>query len=217
MGVGLWAGGSLHLAQSNPDAFPNGIGGIPADFADRILEGHNRLVGDGGYFEDAQKVKAVLVEMLEEAGGDMLLDMFASDVLMEGDRVAGLFLETKSGTLAVSSKVVIDCTETADVADRAGAPCIALPTTPSAGACFAIAGGDYDIYRQAIKDRGERLSHHRRPVTEDHGPPRAHVVEVGVAVGIGDMSSTGVADEEGVATDGIEGADRAVDAAGNDL
>ena len=155
MGVGLWAGASIHLALSNPDAFPNGIGGVPADFADHVLQGEDRNVGFGAYFRDGQAIKAVLVEMLEDAGGEALLDAFVSDVIMDGDKVRGLFVETKSGTLAVKCKVAIDCTGTADVADRAGAPLIVRPTHPSAGVCFAVNNVDYGRYEQALKDRGE--------------------------------------------------------------
>ena len=39
---------------------------------------------------------------------------------MEGNRVRGVFVETKSGRLAVKAKIVIDATGEADVAVRAG-------------------------------------------------------------------------------------------------
>ena len=155
MGVGLWAGGSVHLSLSDPNAFPNGIGGIPGELADGVLRGEKRQVGQNAYFRDSQAVKAVAIEMLEEAGGKALLNAFFSDVLLEGDTVRGLFVETKSGTMAIRSKVVIDCTGTADVADRAGAPVIVRPTHPSAGVFFAVAGVDYGVYQQAVTDRGD--------------------------------------------------------------
>ena len=42
---------------------------------------------------------------------------------MEGERVRGVFLESKAGREAVLAKVVIDCTGDGDVAFRAGVPC----------------------------------------------------------------------------------------------
>ena len=175
IGVGLWAGGSFHLGLHysspsglNPDAFPNGIGGIPAEFADRILQGEDRMLGEG-YFRDAQAQKAVAVQMLEEAGTKMLLSAFVSDVLMDGNKVCGLLVETKSGTLAVKSKVAIDCTGTADVADRAGAPLIVQPTHPSAGVFFALGHVDYDRYEQALQERSE-ISENDKAWLEAHAP-----------------------------------------------
>ena len=48
-------------------------------------------------------------------------------------------------------------------------------------------------------------------------PPRHHVVDVGVAVDVGDGGARGARIKSGVAADGLERADRAVDAAGKDF
>ena len=152
MGVGMFAGGSLHLALRHPEAFPHGIGGIPAEFNSRVVGHEDRLVG-GHYFKDSQTVSYVATKMMEETGVEILLSSVVSDVIKEGNAVRGLFVETKSGTLAIKSKVVIDCTGTADVADRAGAPVVEQPANPSAGTFFAIAGADWDRYRNALENR----------------------------------------------------------------
>lgn len=44
-----------------------------------------------------EKLKNVLLEMLEEAGVLVRTYTFASDVVMEGDRIRGVLLESKSG------------------------------------------------------------------------------------------------------------------------
>jgi hypothetical protein len=174
MGVGLWAGGSVHLSLSDPNAFPNGIGGIPGEFAERAIHGENRMLGQNAYFRDAQAVKTVAIEMLEAAGGQVFLNGVFSDVLLEGGAVVGLFVETKSGTMAIRSKVVIDCTGTADVADRAGAPVIVRPTHPSAGVFFAVANVEYGVYEQALTDRGD-LSDDDKAWAKDHEGARPYM------------------------------------------
>ncbi len=45
-----------------------------------------------------------------------------SDVIMDGNRVAGVITESKSGREAILSKMVIDSTGDGDVAARAGVP-----------------------------------------------------------------------------------------------
>jgi hypothetical protein len=52
-------------------------------------------------------------------------------------------------------------------------------------------------------------------VAVDQRPPRHHVIDVGAAVDVGDRGAPGAGDEAGRAADRLEGAHRAVDAAGN--
>lgn len=69
-----------------------------------------------------EALKAVALEMLREAGAECLFHAWASDVILDGPRVAGLVAETKSGRTLISAERVVDCTGDADVAARAGAP-----------------------------------------------------------------------------------------------
>lgn len=70
---------------------------------------------------DPEILKNVYLEMLQEAGAELLLYTFVSDVMMEGNRVCGVITEGKSGRVAYPAKVVIDCTGDGDVACYAGA------------------------------------------------------------------------------------------------
>ena len=56
-----------------------------------------------------------------DAGVDLLYGALFSDVRMEGRRVVGAVLETKSETWEIDADVVIDCTGDGDVATSAGA------------------------------------------------------------------------------------------------
>lgn len=68
-----------------------------------------------------EKLKLVLLEMLEEAGVTIQLHSAVVTAIKEGNRVVGVITESKSGREAFLAKVVIDCTGDGDVAARAGA------------------------------------------------------------------------------------------------
>ena len=176
MGPGMFAGGSLHLALNNPEAFPNGLGGIPAEFNNRIVEGENRNVGSAvlhdeprkevpgssfqsinrdAYLRDSQAVSYTALKMMEEEGVRVFLSCHATDPIMDGKKVRGVAVETKSGPLAVRSRVVIDCTGTADIAERAGAPIKTMPANPSGGVYFCVAGIDWKSFDGAKTEYGD--------------------------------------------------------------
>lgn len=64
-----------------------------------------------------------LDEALEAAGVTIWLDTLVCRPVMDGDRIAGLEVENKSGRGLLTAACVIDATGDADVAFRAGAPC----------------------------------------------------------------------------------------------
>lgn len=65
-----------------------------------------------------------LDRVLMDAGVELWLDTLICDTVVEGDRVTGVEVENKSGRGVINAKCVIDVTGDADVAYRAGAPCI---------------------------------------------------------------------------------------------
>ncbi|MBE0532979.1 MAG: FAD-dependent oxidoreductase [Rhodospirillales bacterium] len=65
--------------------------------------------------------KYLVEQKAVEAGVELLYGALFSDVRMEGDRVVGAVLETKSETWEVDARVVVDCTGDGDVAAFAGA------------------------------------------------------------------------------------------------
>ncbi len=70
---------------------------------------------------DPEWFKLVAVDLLDEAGVQLLFHALASSVL-GAHPVEGVVFETKSGPIAVRAKVTVDCTGDADVAVQAGAP-----------------------------------------------------------------------------------------------
>lgn len=78
--------------------------------------------------EIAQAYSRVATAMARELGVELMLSAYAGAPIMDGDTVRGLFVETKSGRVAVLAKVTIDGTGDAGIAARAGAPMIVAET-----------------------------------------------------------------------------------------
>ncbi len=76
----------------------------------------------GPHIINPEKLKLILLEMLQEAGVDLLLYTGVSAPLLEGRQVVGVVTENKNGRQAWRAKCVIDATGDGDVAARAGAP-----------------------------------------------------------------------------------------------
>ncbi len=97
--------------------------GVAAEFFDR-------LVGMGAAGKsaldlvpfDPEAFKFLALDMLQEAGVRLLLYSWVSEPLMDGERLAGVVVENKSGRQALLGKAVIDTSGDGDVAARAGAP-----------------------------------------------------------------------------------------------
>lgn len=89
-----------------------------ADLPDSADYGFN---GSPRQIINLEHLKTALLEMLQEAGVDLLLYTFVCLPIMEEKRVKGVIVENKSGRQAIFAKIVIDCTGDGDIAARAGA------------------------------------------------------------------------------------------------
>ncbi len=72
---------------------------------------------------DPEAFKLVAIEMLQEAGVEILFNTLFSDVEHRDGQISYLIVRNKSGLHAIQPKVVIDCTGEADVARATGVPC----------------------------------------------------------------------------------------------
>ncbi|NLS77961.1 MAG: FAD-dependent oxidoreductase, partial [Chloroflexi bacterium] len=97
-----------------------GPGDVPPGWRDSPAKGEGQRYRTP--FNPASFILA-LDEALEEAGVDLWLDTLITRPLLEGDRVAGVVVENKSGSATLRAKCVIDATGDGDLAHRAGAPC----------------------------------------------------------------------------------------------
>jgi hypothetical protein len=105
-------------------------GGIPQEIVDRLLDkggaippGHLYSPYGNTYSVtpfDAETLKLVYIEMVQEARVDQLLHTFTYDTLVEDGRARGVRMVNKGGDAMATAKVTIDCTGDGDVAARAG-------------------------------------------------------------------------------------------------
>ena len=71
---------------------------------------------------DPTSMTLTWIELLEEAGADLLLYTMACEAVVEDGKIRGVILQNKSGRSAVFAKVVIDATGDGDIAASAGVP-----------------------------------------------------------------------------------------------
>jgi hypothetical protein len=71
---------------------------------------------------DVSAYKCAADQMLVDAGVEILFHAWAAQVVMQGERIEALIVETKSGRQAIVANAFIDCSGDADVAYFAGVP-----------------------------------------------------------------------------------------------
>lgn len=130
-------------------------GGIGREFEDRA-KAMGAAVPESqslSYELDSEGFKLVADQLVEEAGVVPMLHRSFAAPVMEGDRVAGVIVESKAGRQAILGKVVIDATGDADVAHRAGAKLNKTPleTVMAASVMFHLAGVDKSAFLEGVK------------------------------------------------------------------
>lgn len=100
------------------------IGGPGWEFLERMeREGHaiiNRDTKRTQIFPEA--TKEVALNMVIEAGVELYLHTWAGEVLIEGEVIKGLVVQSKSGRQVILARTFVDCSADGDIAARAGAP-----------------------------------------------------------------------------------------------
>ena len=71
---------------------------------------------------DPEAAKVASLNLLRKEGVKLRLHSWIVAPMLEGSRVTGVIVESKSGRQAIAADVVIDCTGDGDVAAGAGAP-----------------------------------------------------------------------------------------------
>lgn len=109
---GLWTGGlvlpMLNTHGLSPDKeWTKVIWGFSNEIFVRLKQ-MNMVVNDLAPCVDPEACKYVLEQFCEESGVQIIYHSWASDIAMSGDRIEAIFLETKSGPVAVRGKYFID-------------------------------------------------------------------------------------------------------------
>ena len=134
---------------------------------------------------DVETMKYVLERMMAEAKVEFWYHCPFTEPILQGDRVRGVIVESKSGREAVLAQVVIDCTGDGDVGARAGVPFEMGRSTD--GLCqpmtlmFEISG--YESFRGLAADRlathefyrdlTKAIEKHEFPIQLPYGPQRS--------------------------------------------
>ncbi len=122
---GLWTGGLVLLVLGH---IVEGGKQVCQGIGEEIMRRLDKM--DGAIIDrkpgsnptvDAEAVKYLMVEMIEEAGVRVFLHCWGVDAIVTGNAVCGAVFESKSGRQAILAKVVIDATGDGDVFAAAGA------------------------------------------------------------------------------------------------
>ncbi len=104
---------------------------------------------------DEQKLKIVLIEMLQEAGVMVYTHVLAAAPILEDQTVRGAYIETKVGRRAVLAKVTVDCTGEADLISQTGCPM--RVTSGTASLAFKMSGFDGEAFYRYFKAHPEEF------------------------------------------------------------
>ena len=102
------------------------VGGIPHEYVKRMIESGKALGtnGEAGsyVFTDKSEAQFVLIQMLEDAGVEVLYDTRVCLVDKDGDVVKAVVVCNKEGFCRIEAKSFVDATGDGDVAALAGVP-----------------------------------------------------------------------------------------------
>jgi NADPH-dependent 2,4-dienoyl-CoA reductase/sulfur reductase-like enzyme len=123
---GLWTGGLVlvvigHIVKGGKQVC-QGIGEEMLRRLDKVEGGIVHRQPGVNPTVDAEALKYVMVDMVEEAGVRTLLHCWGVDAIMDGNTIRGAVVESKSGRQAILAKVVVDTTGDGDLFAAAGAP-----------------------------------------------------------------------------------------------
>ena len=144
---GLWTGGLVLPILSTHGLSPEKewtkvVWGFSHEIHER-LKGMDMVVNDLAPRVDPEACKYVLEQFCEEAGVQIIYHSWASDLVMSGDRIDAIFLETKSGPIAVRGKNFVDASGDGDLIAWSGEDYVEMKH--HVGAMYRIGGVPEDM------------------------------------------------------------------------
>ena len=102
------------------------VGGIVREITERLLSTGVGIGNEGTFgryvFTSPEDFKRLLLQMMTEAGVELKLHCWITDVIRENNVIEGVVIESKSGRQIIPARYFIDATGDGDVAARAGVP-----------------------------------------------------------------------------------------------
>lgn len=122
---GLWTGGLVLVVIGHMVKGPKQVCmGIGEEMMRRLEKIDGGIIGRGPGSNptvDAEALKFVMLDMIQESGVKVFLHCWGVDAVMDGNAVRGAVFESKSGRQAILAKTVVDATGDGDVFAAAGA------------------------------------------------------------------------------------------------
>ncbi len=153
MGGIATAGGHNHLClYTSWGGGDRVVGGVPWEMVRGVVDAGFGVYNRGNADFELEGLKLVLDRLAAETGVKVLYHTLFADAIVDNGRIAGAYIQNKSGRQAVLAKRVIDATGDGDVAASAGSPW-EMGRDPD-GACqpatlmFLIGGVDWDRVQQ---------------------------------------------------------------------
>ena len=150
-------GTALHSFYNLWKAFPGVkkrqiVRGIPQQIIDRLMaigacSGHAEMVRGYDYDSvctaiDTEMYKLVTMQMLDEAGVFIAVNTLLTGAIMDGSRIRGAIVDSRSGREAIYAKAFVDCSAYGDLAAFAGAD---YKVPNDYGCCNSIGLANVDI------------------------------------------------------------------------
>ena len=144
---GLWTGGLVLPMLSTHGLSPDNewtkvIWGFSNEIYMRLKK-MKMVVNAKAPCVDPEACKYVLEQYCEESGVQIIYHSWASDAIMSGDKIDAIFLETKSGRIAVRGKYFVDASGDGDLMAWAGEDHYELKY--HVGAMFRVGGVPEDM------------------------------------------------------------------------
>lgn len=166
-GIVVEGGTALHSYYNLWKAFPGVekrqiIKGIPQEIVDRLAKkggttGHMEMLKRYDYDSvctaiDTEIYKLVVFEMLQEAGVFICVNTLAVGAVMDGTKIKGVIIESRSGREAFYAKSFVDCSGYGDLSAFAGADFTEPNDNPVANS-MGVGGVSLEKYYEFYKSQ----------------------------------------------------------------
>jgi len=204
-------GTALHSFYNLWKAFPGVeqrqvIKGIPQEIIDRLMKvggcsGHAEMEKGFNYDSvctaiDTELYKLVTMEMLAEAGVVTCVNTLLTGAIMDGSRVRGVIINSRTGREAIYAKALVDCSAYGDLCAYASADY----TEPNDYACcnsVGIGNVDIDTYKKYLEENGSvsqlalgMRSGHKDQIVRVNGRLGAGFLEESKTIGMSPVTTT---------------------------
>jgi len=163
-GVAVEGGTALHSFYNLWKAFPGVekrqvVKGIPQELVDRLAarggtSGHAEMTAGYDYDSvctaiDTELYKLVAFDMLEDAGVCVFVNTLLTGAIMDGKKVRGVTVESRSGREAFLARAFVDCTGYGDLCALAGAE-FSEPNDYPVANSIGVAGVSVEKYHEFL-------------------------------------------------------------------